>query len=47
MPGLGDPMRDIDIDDFCRYAEQVGFIQKLASQSLTDRDLVEMEAGIG
>lgn len=46
MPGLGNPM-DLPIDDFNAYARRVGVISKLAGGGLSDRDVVEIEEGIG
>ena len=46
MPGLGNPMRDIDIADFNEYCRRIGIIQKMTAGGLTDLDIVEIESGI-
>lgn len=46
FPGLGNPMTDIDIGDFNGYLSKIGPILKMESGDMTDRDIVEMEAGI-
>ena len=46
MPGLGNPMTDIDIADFNGYRDKIGDILKKMSGAMTNRDIVEMEAGI-
>lgn len=46
FPGLGNPMTDIDISDFNGYLGKIGDILKMESGEMTDRDIVEMEAGL-
>ena len=43
MPGLGNPMTDLDIDDFNGYRDKLGDILKSMSGEMTDRDIVEMD----
>ena len=43
FPGLGNPMTDIDIDDFNGYLSKIAPILKIKSGAMTDRDLIEMD----
>ncbi len=45
MPGLGNPLTDIDVGDFNKYLGEAAIIAKAASGTMTDRDLVELESG--
>ena len=46
FPGVGNPMTDLDIDDFNGYREKIVPILKTEAGEMTDRDIVEMEADI-
>ncbi len=47
FPGLGNPMTDIDIDDFNGYLGKIGTIHRMESGEMTDREIVDMEADLG
>lgn len=46
MPGLGNPMTDIDVKDFNQYMERVGAVVMVTSGKATDHDLVKLEQGV-
>lgn len=46
MPGLGNPLTDLDVVDFNRYAERCGALLKIAANRFTARDAMLMEEGV-
>ena len=46
MPGLGNPLEDLDIDDFNEFLARVSFVSKANRGELTDRDILNYESGL-
>ena len=46
MPGLGNPLTDLDVLDFNRYSKRVTAIAKIASKTMSMRDAMLMGQGV-
>lgn len=46
MPGLGNPLTELDVIDFNRYCERVGAVAKMATGKMSARDSMLIAQGV-